>query len=303
MISTCNYGMIAMAYILIDETLPLFLKLDDEEGGFSFDSSKIGMLMSVAGIFLLLYSLVFLPRLAGMSKARLFLISSIGAIPALFLWPLIAMINHRILSHWGSNGYTIMWSLLIATAVIRGCFAQMHFTAIMIQVNDSVADKNLGAINGLGQSIGALARAVGPALGGILWSISVSHDVIFLNFVGGSVLLIICQLLNSQLPDPKPRLRSASDVSTTASVGYDQQFDSENSRLPDLKSRSRSNSNASITSNTGGVGYEQQFDSIIFSSSERNSDNDTIRDNSNEETAIVFDKHDINAGRKIISAR
>jgi hypothetical protein len=95
----------------------------------------------------------------------------------------------------------------------------MHFTAMMIQVNDSVADKNLGAINGLGQSIGALARAVGPALGGILWSVSMDFGLIFLNFIGASALLIVCQVLNSQLPDPKPRLRSASELSNNSNSG------------------------------------------------------------------------------------
>ena len=97
----------------------------------------------------------------------------------------------------------------------------MHFTAMMIQVNDSVADKNLGAVNGLGQSIGALARAIGPALGGILWSLSVKFSMIVLNFIGACILLIICQLLNSQLPDPKPRLRSASDISNASNSSVD----------------------------------------------------------------------------------
>lgn len=55
-ISTCNYGMLAMCYILLDETLPLFLKLDSEDGGFSFNSTQIGFLMSVSGVFMLLFT-------------------------------------------------------------------------------------------------------------------------------------------------------------------------------------------------------------------------------------------------------
>ena len=154
-----------------------------------------------------------------MRKATLFLIASVGSIPAVLFWPVIALFNYRILSHWRDNGNTTMWGLLLAAAILKNIFASMHFTAMMIQVNDSVADKNLGAINGLGQSIGALARAVGPALGGILWSVSMDFGLIFLNFIGASALLIVCQVLNSQLPDPKPRLRSASELSNNSNSG------------------------------------------------------------------------------------
>ena len=39
-------------------------------------------------------------------------------------------------------------------------------------INNSVFDEALGAVNGLGQSMASLARAIGPAFGGLLWSIS-----------------------------------------------------------------------------------------------------------------------------------
>ena len=39
----------------------------------------------------------------------------------------------------------------------------------MIMINNSVESEHLGKVNGLGQSVAALARAVGPAIGGILW--------------------------------------------------------------------------------------------------------------------------------------
>jgi hypothetical protein len=110
-------------------------------------------------------------------------------------------------------------------------------------------------VNGLGQSIGALARAIGPALGGytcdiyiydayvhvylpltytpthtgILWSISLEFNFIFANFIGASLLLVVCQALNSQLPDPAVKIRSVSDASIDhVSIG---------SSTKDMKSR------------------------------------------------------------------
>ena len=44
LLATVDYGVLAMGFVLFDETLPLFLKLNQEKGGMSFDSSQIGKL-------------------------------------------------------------------------------------------------------------------------------------------------------------------------------------------------------------------------------------------------------------------
>eukprot|EP01034_Spumella_vulgaris_P024805 gene24805-31186_t len=88
-----------------EETIPLFLKLDSNLGGFGFDSVKIGILLSTSG----------------------------------------------------------------------------------------------GAVNGLGQSMAALTRAVGPALGGMLWSLSIQNDFVFFNFIATGCTLIVCLAINHQL--------------------------------------------------------------------------------------------------------
>lgn len=67
-------------------------------------------------------------------------------------------------------------------------------------VNHSVYDRDLGAVNGLGQSMSSLARSVGPALGGALWSLSVKFDFIFLNFIIAVAILVLCQILGRFLP-------------------------------------------------------------------------------------------------------
>ena len=45
---------------------------------------------------------------------------------------------------------------------IGGC---LSFTAVMIQINHSVVADDLGKVNGLGQSMASLTRAIGPAIG------------------------------------------------------------------------------------------------------------------------------------------
>jgi hypothetical protein len=70
----------------------------------------------------------------------------------------------------------------------------------MIQVNHSVSDEYLGAVNGFGQSCASLARAVGPAIGGALWSLSIQTQNVFLNFLGVMALLVVSGVINRQLP-------------------------------------------------------------------------------------------------------
>lgn len=75
------------------------------------------------------------------------------------------------------------------------------------QVNHSVEEEYLGAVNGLGQSMAALARAIGPALGGALWSISIKTENVFINFTAVVCLLCVCGTINRRLPasiDKKP---------------------------------------------------------------------------------------------------
>lgn len=64
LMTTGSYGILAMAYIVYDETIPLFLKLDTKEGGLSFNSAEIGTLISLSGAIMLLFTTFFLPKIA-----------------------------------------------------------------------------------------------------------------------------------------------------------------------------------------------------------------------------------------------
>lgn len=69
---------------------------------------------------------------------------------------------------------------------LKVCIANIAFIGVMVMVNNSAPAGQLGAVNGIGQSFAALARAVGPAVGGALWALSTRvhveghHSVLFL---------------------------------------------------------------------------------------------------------------------------
>ena len=68
-------------------------------------------------------------------------------------------------------------------------------------VNHRVTDEYLGAVNGLGQSLGALARSLGPAVGGLLWSVATKYNFIYLNFIAVSVLFALNYYVSYLVPD------------------------------------------------------------------------------------------------------
>mmetsp|Transcript_22034 Transcript_22034/g.30258 ORF Transcript_22034/g.30258 Transcript_22034/m.30258 type:complete len:502 (+) Transcript_22034:3-1508(+) len=203
LLTTSNYGMLAMAYILLNETTPLFLKLNISEGGFSMDSAAIGWLLSLSGATMLLFTTCFLPILSKNSPIWLFQVGALMAIPFTYCWPLAAILNDSVIVHFSDSHSQLFIKIAVLVLVsvgqnIAGCLA---FTASMIQVNHSVLEDDLGKVNGFGQSLASLSRAVGPAIGGALWSISMHYHFVFLNFIATSAVLVACVIINRQLPE------------------------------------------------------------------------------------------------------
>lgn len=63
--------------------------------------------------------------------------------------------------------------MVLYASFVAKAFAQCSaFTGSIIAVNAAPAQEQLGAVNGVGQTLAALVRGVGPALGGILWAAS-----------------------------------------------------------------------------------------------------------------------------------
>jgi uncharacterized membrane protein len=74
------------------------MKLDEADGGFGFDSSEIGFLLSISGAVMLLFTTFILPRVAAHSKRWMFRFGIYGALPVTFSWPLLAMLNTDVLN-------------------------------------------------------------------------------------------------------------------------------------------------------------------------------------------------------------
>lgn len=127
---TCNYGLLAMAFIIWEETIPLFLKLENSKGGFGLDSSDIGFLLSTSGGVMLVFTYIALPTLASRSKKWLFCLGVYCAIPITFAIPVLATAKAIFPSIFeSSGGKSLLWALLILCCVLKNISACIAFTA------------------------------------------------------------------------------------------------------------------------------------------------------------------------------
>lgn len=204
-LACCNYAVLCMAYILFDETLPLYLKLDVDEGGFSFQSTDIGSLLSLPGVFMIGFAYAVLPRIAKKSKKEIFRISVIVCALHIMLWPLVGTLHQQMqdLEHPTRQrrmDLFVFYPVLFVLIMIKSIAGTVAFMAVNMQIGHSVFDEDLGTVNGFGQSLAAVSRGLGPAIGGFLWSISVSVNFVYLNFMAMVCMLLLNIYIGNLIP-------------------------------------------------------------------------------------------------------
>jgi MFS family permease len=129
--STGTYGVLAMAFILLDETIPLLLKQDVVQGGMSFSSSEIGTLLALSGAALLLFSTLFLSSMCKGSKLRLYRNATLVSLPLVLGFPIVASLNQHYFSTLAPRLATnLLWGCLLAVYTARNILATLSFSGV-----------------------------------------------------------------------------------------------------------------------------------------------------------------------------
>jgi MFS family permease len=201
LLASANYTMLCMGFIIFDETLPLYLKLDVSNGGFSFSSLDIGWLLSAGGVFLMIFAGTIMPKIGRHSKKAVFHYALLVLVAHCLLWPLAGALNAQLLTQYSSRvAEMLMYPFLFVLLCIKASMGSCSFMASTIQVNHSVYSEDLGIVNGFAQALAALARGIGPALGGVLWSASTAWGFVYLNFIVAALMWGINMCVNGMLP-------------------------------------------------------------------------------------------------------
>ena len=191
------------------ELMPLLLVLKVEDGGLNFVQRQLGMMNAISFVFLLLWSLIFVPilikRLGCLWSFRL---SVIVATPFILLFPAV---NFLVFNK------VLMWAGLIFVYVARHSLFQVVFSSMTIMSNNSVTSGSMGRLNGISQSTVALTRSFGPVFGSSLFAVTLQVNHFPFNryfmYMLISVLWLFLLLISVPLPKSleEPRLTKYED--------------------------------------------------------------------------------------------
>ncbi len=142
-----------------ESTISLLLRADTSEGGFDFSMRQVFYVFAFIGLVLSLAQGFLVRRLAGrFSEGKL---AAVGAVISIAGFVLLALSS-------GRNSMTLLLSAL-AVEVIGFSFVTPSINALISRRSDPAKQ---GAILGVVQSAGAMARIVGPIFGNLLLPIS-----------------------------------------------------------------------------------------------------------------------------------
>jgi hypothetical protein len=137
------YGLCAMGFIVIDETIPLMLKLSRADGGLSFNSSKIGALLALGGLTMLLWTLLLLPKISHLSKLWLLKTFNVVCIPVVLLYPALATCNELILTQLGEEtGRKLVFVLYVLIMTAKNCLATIIFLSVILCYSSKLSFKH-----------------------------------------------------------------------------------------------------------------------------------------------------------------
>ena len=162
---TVTYGMLALTFIIYDELFSFFFEADVAEQGLGYSSARTGSFLGVTGISLIAFQLLIFPWLVDrFGVMRVFKWSTGLAIPYFVLFPLLSNLEALNLHEYA------MFAIISLCCLVRAAIGACSFTPVFMLINGSAPQSSLGAVNGLGQTLAAAARTVGPLVGGGVWS-------------------------------------------------------------------------------------------------------------------------------------
>ncbi|KAG2151375.1 MFS general substrate transporter [Suillus clintonianus] len=189
-IPIANYAMLAFLDVSWRVLLPLYLSTPTYLGGLGFDPASIGSWLALFGIVDGVFQAFFFAKIVDwIGPKRLFCVSASCYVPVMAMFPIISWL----LRARGEVDGTVMFALLCQ--LVMAVIWDMGYGTIFLFITASAPTNNvLGAINGLGQTSAAVARAFGPALATSLFALSKEH-----NLLGGNAVFIVLIVLASAL--------------------------------------------------------------------------------------------------------
>jgi MFS family permease len=187
LIAAGNYASLSLMDIAFRAIQPVFLSTPIDLGGRGLSLPTIGKLLSVQGILIGLFQVIFFARIHdrwGSKKTFVAGISSV--IPAFVMFP-VANAFAR------TQGHGIAVWTAIGIQTIAGTLLSLCWGAIFIFITAASPNRaSLGATNGFCQLSVSIVRAIGPATVNSLFSLSIEKG-----YLGGDLVYYVLLVLGS----------------------------------------------------------------------------------------------------------
>jgi MFS family permease len=181
------YGICAIGAVLLDELFPVLATLPPSKGGYGLSSLQVGYCLTTQGLTLLVYQgFLFGPMSRALSPLLAFKIASVLSFPMTLLMPLMALTVPR-------HGPISMsaWVTLQAVMVCKSVVLSTMFSTTFVLITNAARGRELGRVNGVGQTIAAAVRTVGPGLGGVSLAVALMFGTPSPPFVMSGLLLLL----------------------------------------------------------------------------------------------------------------
>ena len=190
---TIAYSILSFQDIIFSELFPLWAVAQTPQG-LGWTAKDIGACLSIIGVISIICQIVLYPKFSQcFSPLSLYSVPMIGYLLVYTGLPLIP----KLIS---SESTSLTWFCTILLLGLKNITGNFVFTSVMILVSNSASKDNLGYINGIAQAGAALARTMGPIVGGTIWAWSNENRYSFpfdYNFIfvvlSATVILMVIQ--------------------------------------------------------------------------------------------------------------
>ncbi|CAG8536554.1 11253_t:CDS:2 [Diversispora eburnea] len=145
-----------------------------------FSAAKLALTLACMGCVQLFSQFIIYPWLARrINIAKTYPFIWFSYIPIYLSFPTINKFYIFLYDKKIETADTIIWYILLPFLTIRFFLNVFSYTSSMLFINNSATPNILGTVNGIAQASASFVRTVGPALGGFLWSWSLTNNLSF----------------------------------------------------------------------------------------------------------------------------
>ncbi|DBB02074.1 TPA: hypothetical protein ACH3X1_000646 [Trebouxia sp. C0004] len=182
-VTVIGYGLIAFIYNTADELTPLFAAASPAVGGAGLLANQLAVPLGFCGIVLMLYAVLGYPKcLERYGAAMSCRLGLLATAPLILATPIAYYVSGSVLAA------QLVLCLILGIRIMAETNA---FSSSLIMVKNAAPKHAIGKVNGSGQMLASLVRALGPALAGVLWGSSIQLNIPGHQFIPFAALSIV----------------------------------------------------------------------------------------------------------------